>query len=56
MNDVLAALPNRWVEVRSQGGEHSYRNEGKLVAYDDRWIQNQVMAPSRDMACHVRRE
>ena len=38
MTDVLQALIGQWVEVRSQSGNHDYRDDGTLQAYDDRWI------------------
>lgn len=44
MNDLLSQLVNQRVEVRSQGGEQVGRDEGKLVAYDERWIQLQTSA------------
>ena len=36
--DLLQDLVGRRVEVRSQAGNHDYRDDGKLVAYDARWI------------------
>lgn len=42
MNDILQPLLNQSVEVRSQSGNHDYRDDGVLVAYDDRWIQIQT--------------
>lgn len=43
MNGLLSQLLQR-VEVCSQGGEQVGRDEGKLVAYDERWIQLQTSA------------
>lgn len=40
-NDILKPLLGHTVEVRSRGGEQGFRDDGVLVAYDDRWVQLQ---------------
>jgi hypothetical protein len=42
MNDLLKPLLDKEVEVRSISGNTAYRDEGKLVAYEERWIQIQT--------------
>jgi hypothetical protein len=37
MNDLRKELLGKKVEVRS--GDGSYRDEGKLVDYDERWVK-----------------
>ena len=39
MNDLLKELIGRTVEVRSRSGDTGYRDEGKLVDCDERWIK-----------------
>ncbi|BCM91652.1 hypothetical protein IAD21_03527 [Abditibacteriota bacterium] len=39
MNDLLKELIGRLVEVHSRGGKSSFRDEGRLTAYDEHWIK-----------------
>ena len=41
MNDILRDVVGKKVEVRSESGAGDFRDEGTLVAYDERWIQLQ---------------
>ncbi len=41
MKDLLEELLGRTVEVRSQSDGANSRDDGKLVAYDERWIKIQ---------------
>lgn len=36
--DLLKEIVGRRVEVRSQAGNADFRDDGKLVSYDARWI------------------
>ena len=38
MNDVLKELVGKQVEVHSMGAEALYRDSGRLVSYDERWV------------------
>jgi hypothetical protein len=46
MNEILKEVLGREVEVRSQAGDRDFRDDGKLVAYDERWIKIEVGANS----------
>ncbi|RYX86213.1 hypothetical protein EON83_03045 [bacterium] len=39
MNDILKDLVGKHVEVRSRAGDGGFRDEGRLVDYDERWIK-----------------
>ena len=39
MKTILEEALNHVVEIRTQSGQHDFRDDGQLVAFDDQWLK-----------------